>query len=133
MWQLPESELRVLGDVAGKDVLELGCGAAQWSILLAREGARVVGLDYSERQLEHARASLTGAGVEVQLVHASAESLPFPDKSFDIVLADHGANRFVDPYAWVPEAARVLRRGGLLAFSESTLGRSSAGTMSGTR
>jgi SAM-dependent methyltransferase len=120
MWQLPESELRVLGDVAGKDVLELGCGAAQWSILLAREGARVVGLDYSERQLEHARASLTEAGVEVQLVHASAESLPFPDKSFDIVLADHGANRFVDPYAWVPEAARVLRRGGLLAFSEST-------------
>jgi ubiquinone/menaquinone biosynthesis C-methylase UbiE len=132
MWQLPESELRVLGDVAGKDVLELGCGAAQWSILLARAGARVVGLDYSERQLEHARASLTGAGVEVQLVHASAESVPFPDESFDIVFADHGANRFVDPYAWVPEAARVLRRGGLLAFSESTLGRSSAGTMSGT-
>jgi SAM-dependent methyltransferase len=120
MWQLPESELRVLGDVAGKDVLELGCGAAQWSILLAREGARVVGLDYSERQLEHAQASVTGAGVEVQLVHASAESVPFPDESFDIVFADHGANRFVDPYAWVPEAARVLRRGGLLAFSEST-------------
>ena len=55
MWQLPESELRVLGDVAGKDVLELGCGAAQWSILLAGQGARVVGLDNSERQLEHAR------------------------------------------------------------------------------
>jgi SAM-dependent methyltransferase len=120
MWQLPESELGVLGDVAGKDVLELGCGAAQWSILLAREGARVVGLDYSERQLEHGQASVTAARVAVQLVHASAESVPFPDESFDIVFADHGANRFVDPYAWVPEAARVLRGGGLLAFSEST-------------
>jgi SAM-dependent methyltransferase len=121
MWQVPESELGVLGDVAGKDVLELGCGAAQWSILLAREGARPVGLDYSERQLEHARCAVTAAAVEVQLVHASAESVPFPDGSFDIVFADHGANRFVDPYAWVPEAARVLRSGGLLAFSESTL------------
>ena len=39
MWQLPEPELQILGDVAGKDVLEYGCGAAQWSILLARAGA----------------------------------------------------------------------------------------------
>src|SRR5205085_5933607 len=48
MWQIPESELRVLGDVAGKDVLELGCGAAEWSRALARAGARPVGLDNSE-------------------------------------------------------------------------------------
>ena len=41
MWQLPESELRVLGDVSGRDVLEFGCGAAQWSIALAAQGARV--------------------------------------------------------------------------------------------
>ena len=45
MWQLPESELQILGDVSGKDVLELGCRAAQWSILLAGLGARPVGLD----------------------------------------------------------------------------------------
>ena len=53
--QIPESELRVLGDVAGRDILEFGCGAAQWSIALAKLGARPVGLDLSERQLEHAR------------------------------------------------------------------------------
>ena len=53
--QIPESELQILGDVAGKDVLELGCGAAQWSIGLARLGARPVALDLSDRQLEHAR------------------------------------------------------------------------------
>jgi SAM-dependent methyltransferase len=47
-WFLPESELRVLGEVAGRDVLELGCGSAQWSIALARAGARPVGLDLSE-------------------------------------------------------------------------------------
>lgn len=120
MWQLPESELHVLGDVAGKDVLELGCGAAQWSILLAGAGARVVGLDYSERQLDHARKAMTAAGVDFPLVHGSADALPFADETFDLVFADHGANRFVDPFAWVPQAARILRPGGRLAFSGST-------------
>ncbi|MGH3091603.1 MAG: class I SAM-dependent methyltransferase, partial [Gaiellaceae bacterium] len=120
MWQLPEDELGVLGDVAGKDVLELGCGAAQWSILLAGHGARVVGIDNSERQLEYARRALSAAGLEFPLVPGSAESLPFGESSFDVVFADHGANRFADPYGWVPEAARVLRPGGLLAFSGAT-------------
>jgi SAM-dependent methyltransferase len=120
MWQLPESELQVLGDVAGKDILELGCGAAQWSILLAGLGARPVGVDNSERQLEHARDALAAAGLDFPLVHAPAETVPLPDASFDIVFADHGAFTFADPHLTVPEAARVLRPGGLLAFSHSS-------------
>jgi SAM-dependent methyltransferase len=55
VWQLPEAGLGVLGEVADRDVLELGCGGAQWSVALARAGARVIGLDLSERQLAHAR------------------------------------------------------------------------------
>jgi SAM-dependent methyltransferase len=120
MWQLPESELQVLGDVAGKDVLELGCGAAQWAILLAGRGARMVGLDNSARQLEHARALMAAAGVDFPLVHSSAEQVPLPDASFDVVFCDHGAMTFSDPYLTVPEAARLLRPGGLFAFSHST-------------
>ena len=115
--QLPESEFQVLGDVADRDVLELGCGAAQWSIALARRGARVVGLDVSGRQLEHARRLMAEAGVEFRLVHASAEDVPLPDASFDIVFCDHGAMTFADPYLTVPEVARLLRPGGLFAFS----------------
>jgi SAM-dependent methyltransferase len=117
IWQIPERELGILGDVAGKDVLELGCGAAQWSILLAQQGARVVGLDNSEGQLEHARRAQAEAGVEFPLVHASAESVPLQDESFDVVFCDHGAFGWADPHLVMPEAARVLRRGGLLAFS----------------
>jgi SAM-dependent methyltransferase len=120
MWQLPDSELGILGDVSGKDVLELGCGAAQWSILLAQRGARVVGLDNSARQLEHARVLMGEAGVEFPLVHASADDVPLPDASFDVVFCDHGAMTFGDPYRTVPEAARLLRPGGLFAFSHST-------------
>jgi SAM-dependent methyltransferase len=120
VWSIPEEELDVLGDVAGREVLELGCGAAQWSIALAREGAHVVGLDNSERQLEHARQLMGVAGVEFPLVHSPAEELPFEAESFDVVFCDWGATNFADPYRVVPEVARVLRPGGLFAFSGST-------------
>src|SRR4029077_6517349 len=113
--QIPESELQVLGDVAGKDVLELGCGAAQWAVLLAQQGARVTGLDNSERQLEHARERMAAAGVDFPLVHAPAEWFPPPDASFDIVFCDHGALTFADPLVVVPEVSRLLLPGGLFA------------------
>jgi ubiquinone/menaquinone biosynthesis C-methylase UbiE len=119
-WQVPESELQVLGDVSGKDVLELGCGAAQWGVLLAQQGARMVGLDNSARQLEHARERLAAAGVDFPLVHSPAEEMPFRDGSFDVVFCDHGALSFADPLVVVPQVARVLRPGGLLAFSHAT-------------
>jgi SAM-dependent methyltransferase len=110
----------VLGDVSGKDVLELGCGAAQWSIALAGLGARPVGLDLSRRQLEHAREAMAEAGVEFPLLEASAEDVPLDDESFDVVFCDHGAFNFADPARLVPECARLLRPGGLLAFSMLT-------------
>jgi SAM-dependent methyltransferase len=117
IWNVPEDELHVLGEVAGKDILEFGCGAAQWSIGLARRGAHPVGVDNSVRQLEHARHLMAGANVDFPLLHASAENVPLPDASFDIVFCDHGAMSFADPYKTVPEAARLLRGGGLLAFN----------------
>lgn len=120
VWALPERELRILGDVAGKDVLELGCGGAQWSIALARRGARMTGLDVSEAQLAFAREQVRAEGVDVRLVHASADETGLPSSSFDLVFADHGAPGFVDPHRWVPEVARLLRGGGRLAFNVAT-------------
>jgi SAM-dependent methyltransferase len=119
-WQLPEEELGVLGEVEGLDVLELGCGAAQWSINLARRGARPTGLDLSPRQLAHARGLMEEEGVDFPLIEANAEQTPLPDGSFDIVFCDHGAFNFADPRLLVPEAARLLRPRGLLAFCMPT-------------
>jgi SAM-dependent methyltransferase len=120
VWQIPESELNALGEVEGKDVLELGCGAAQWSIAVARRGARPVGIDLSAKQLEYGRTAVAQAGLDIELLEASADELPFDDASFDLVFCDHGAMNFADPLNVVPEVARVLRPGGLFVFSHAS-------------
>jgi SAM-dependent methyltransferase len=120
VWRIPESDLRILGRARGKDILELGCGAAQWSVALALRAARPVGLDNSKRQIAHARRNMALAGVDFPLLHAPAESVPLPSRSFDVVFADHGAFSFTDPRRILPECARLLRPGGLLAFCAST-------------
>jgi SAM-dependent methyltransferase len=119
-WRVPESELGVLDGVRGFDVLELGCGAGQWAIALAIDGARPVALDQSLVQLRHAAANREHARVAVPLVAASGEATPFRDGSFDVVFCDHGAMSFCDPEVTVPEVARLLRTGGLLAFCHAT-------------
>jgi ubiquinone/menaquinone biosynthesis C-methylase UbiE len=120
IWRVPESTLRLLGDVTGKLMLEYGCGGAQFSIALAQAGARPVGLDISESQLRHARANLEAHKANVPLVQASAHLTPFRDASFDIVFSDYGATMFVDPHLTVPEAARVLKPGGLFVFAATS-------------
>jgi len=121
MWDLPERELDVLGDVNAKDVIELGCGTAYVSAWLARRGARVVGVDVTPAQLETARAMQREFGLEFSLVEASAEDVPLPDESFDLVLSEYGASIWCDPYAWIPEAARLLRPGGHLVFLKNSV------------
>ena len=101
-------------------MLELGCGAARWSIALARKGARAVGFDLSSAQLTLARDLVRRAGGHVPLVRGNAERLPFRSASFDIVFCDWGAMTFSDPRRSVPEAARVLRRGGTFVFATAS-------------
>jgi SAM-dependent methyltransferase len=117
IWGVLESQLRVLPDgLAGKDAIELGCGTAYVSAWLARRGARVVGIDNSEAQLATARRLQRQHGLRFPLLHGSAETIPYPDQSFDFAISEYGACLWADPYRWIPEAARLLRPGGQLVF-----------------
>jgi SAM-dependent methyltransferase len=120
MWKAPEAELDIFGDVAGLDVVELGCGTAYVSAWLARAGARPVGVDVTPAQLETARRCMAETGIEFPLVEADAGATGLPDASADIVVSEYGASIWVDPYRWVPEAARLLRAGGRLIFMCNT-------------
>ncbi len=113
-----EADVRILGEVAGLDVLEIGCGAAQCARWLITQGVHAVGLDLSYRQLQHGSRIDDDTGIRVPAVCASAVSLPFADDSFDVAFSAFGAMQFVaDASTVVAEVARVLRPGGRFAFS----------------
>jgi SAM-dependent methyltransferase len=117
IFSVPESEVGLLpAAIDGRDSIELGCGTGYVSAWLARRGARPVGIDNSARQLETARAFQQEFAVEFPLLHGDAEHVPYPDASFDIAISEYGASIWCDPYAWIPEAARLLRPGGELVF-----------------
>jgi ubiquinone/menaquinone biosynthesis C-methylase UbiE len=113
-----EREVGVLGDVSGRRVLEVGCGAAQCARWLTSRGARAVGLDLSHRQLQHSRRIDAATGLAVPVVDGTATHLPFRAGSFDVAFSAFGALQFVaDIEQTVAEVARVLRPGGRFAFS----------------
>jgi SAM-dependent methyltransferase len=116
LFRVPERDLGVLGDVGGLTVIELGCGTAYLSGLLARQGARPVGVDLTPAQLATARRCQKRFGLVFPLVEANAEEVPLPDASFDLVVSEYGASLWCDPERWVAEAARLLRPGGRLVF-----------------
>jgi SAM-dependent methyltransferase len=116
-WAKPESEVRMLPDLAGKDVIELGCGTAYFGAWLKRGGAgRVVGVDVTPAQLETARRMDAEFGLGLELIEANAEDVPLPDASFDLAISEYGASIWCDPRLWIAEAARLLRPGGELVF-----------------
>jgi SAM-dependent methyltransferase len=117
VWQTPESEVKALPDVAGKDVIELGCGTAYFGARIKRQGARrVLGIDVTPAQLDTARRMNEQFGLGLELIEGNAESVPEPDASFDLAVSEYGASIWCDPYLWIPEAARLLRPGGELVF-----------------
>ena len=110
-----ERELKILGDVRGKRVLELACGAAQNAIAVSKRGARAVALDISALQLSQARRLIAEEGVQVDLLRGDMEHLGmFRDECFDVLMSSFGWEFVPDLAACFLECQRVLRPGGLL-------------------
>jgi ubiquinone/menaquinone biosynthesis C-methylase UbiE len=99
-------------DVEGKDVLEIGCGFGGMLAALVQQGAsRVVGIEIDPQRLEFARSRLAD---QAELHLADAADLPFPDRTFDIVICDSTFEHVADLHATLAQAYRVLRPGGLV-------------------
>jgi SAM-dependent methyltransferase len=119
---LREADAGLLGPVAGRRVLEIGCGAAQCARWLRGQGAEVVALDVSMGQLlESRRIDTAGPApgrTPVPLVQADAARLPFRHGALDLACSAYGGVPFVaDSAAVMREVARVLRPGGRWVFS----------------
>ena len=113
-------EVRVIGPVAGKRVLEVGCGTGELLRAVSRGAtpARLVGLDPDQGMLDQAGAKFRASGVAAELVLGYAEALPFPDGSFDVVLSSlmfHHLDAATKRTA-LREWRRVLAPGGVLVL-----------------
>jgi SAM-dependent methyltransferase len=115
---LREADAGLLGPVAGRRVVEVGCGAAAAARWLKTQGAQVVAVDLSAGMLRQAVAGSDRSGVRVPLAQADAARLPIRDGSFDLAFTAFGAVPFVDDSAAVMrEVHRILRPGGRWVFS----------------
>ena len=117
--RLEDALLRdMLGDVAGRAVLDLGCGDGKLAVRLAAAGANMVGLDADPAMLRAAASRAAAAGVNVQFATGRAEALPFTAGRFDLVVAVTVLCFVPDAEAAFREIARVLRPGGAVVIAE---------------
>ncbi|MGN9913096.1 class I SAM-dependent methyltransferase [Phytohabitans sp. LJ34] len=115
---LDEADAHLLGEVAGKRILEIGCGAGQCGRWLLTQGAQVVGIDLAHGQLQHSLKLDVKTGLALPVAEADVLRLPFRDGSVDLACAAYGAMPFVaDATGALREVARVLRPGGRFVFS----------------
>lgn len=112
----PYSGLIPFGELSGKDVLEIGCGSGVHARLLAEAGAKLTAVDLTGTAVEMTQRRLELSGLAGTVQEADAETLPFPDASFDFVWSWGVIHHSHDTGRVVAEVARVLRPGGRFSF-----------------
>lgn len=108
--------LQQMGDIRGKLLLDLGCGAGENSVYFAQKGARCIATDYSPGMVEVALQLAARNNVEIEGRTANAMSLEFPDNTFDLIYASNLLHHIPDPKIALKEMHRVLKPGGKACF-----------------
>ena len=105
----------LLGHIKGKKILDAGCGSGIYSRILLKKGAKVSGLEVSGKMLDLAREHCKKFKVDFK--QGSVDKLPYPDKSFDIIVSSLVIHYLKNPTKAFKEFNRVLKKGGILVFS----------------
>ena len=108
--------LRQLGNVQGKLLLDVGCGAGENSVYFAKLGARCVAADYSPGMVDVALSLAEKNQVKIQGKVVNAMAIDLPDNTFDIVYASNLLHHLPDPQIALKEMHRILKPGGKLCF-----------------
>ena len=106
----------------GTRMLDVACGAGQLSVMAARAGAIVTGLDLAANSLEQARVRAAAENLKIDFAEGDAESLPYADESFDLVVSLIGAMFAPRPALVASEMVRACRPGGQIAMGNWTPG-----------
>jgi 2-polyprenyl-3-methyl-5-hydroxy-6-metoxy-1,4-benzoquinol methylase len=117
---LKEPELSLLGDISGKTLLHLQCHFGLDSLSLARMGAEVTGLDFSEQAITAAEALASQAGLKARFICANIYDLPLHDsQQYDLVFSSYGTIGWLpDLDAWAKVLSDALKPGGRFVFAE---------------
>ncbi len=117
---LNEIELDLLGDIKGKTVLHLQCHFGQDSLSLARMGARVTGVDFSDKAIAQAQELATGLHLDAAFICADVYTLPdMHHELYDIVFTSYGTIGWLpDIKRWAKVVSRFLKPGGIFVFAE---------------
>jgi ubiquinone biosynthesis O-methyltransferase len=110
--------LELAGNVAGRQILDVGCGDGELTVELGKRGAKVVGIDVSADMIAAARARTKTHNADIAFQVATAEHLPFSAGQFDVVTAITILCFVDDATPVFQEIARVLRPGGRLIIGE---------------
>jgi ubiquinone/menaquinone biosynthesis C-methylase UbiE len=108
--------LQHLGDVSGKKLLDLGCGAGENSVYFAKKGAICIASDYSQGMVEVALNLAAQNHVQIEGAIVNAMAIDFPDNSFDIVYAANLLHHLPEPKTCIQEMHRILKPGGKACF-----------------
>src|SRR3989344_7931321 len=115
-----EKKLRLLGNLKGKTVLEIGCGGAQCGIAMAKEGAKITGIDLSEKQLELARTLSKKHKTDIKFIQGDITNLSMIKSDSQDIVFSAWAFQYLSEKQLVScfkEVKRVLKKGGIFVFS----------------
>ena len=116
LWTVGKRLVERIGVRPGEDVLDVACGTGNAAIRAAEAGGRTVGVDLTPELLDAGRANATTAGVSIEWIEGDAESLPFGDGQFDVVLSTFGVMFAPRHQVAADELARVVRPGGRIGL-----------------